>query len=83
MDAGPDVRMRAEVFLSAPAYVLGEIEVDHAGLPGFAETARAYRMPASAQLWGWGSVRCTERSIAALAADSGRARGYGDADADR
>jgi 3-oxoacyl-[acyl-carrier-protein] synthase-3 len=61
------------VFLSGPRYVLGEVEVAHAGLPGFDERARAYRMAAQPALWGWGSVRRTRRAVADLAVDSGQA----------
>lgn len=60
------------VFVSAPAYLLGEVEVQHADLPGFAERVRGYRMPAQPQLWGWGAVRRTERPVADLAVGSGR-----------
>jgi 3-oxoacyl-[acyl-carrier-protein] synthase-3 len=60
------------VYLSAPRYVLGEIEVDHADLPDFAERVRAYRMPAKPELWGWGAVRRTRKSVADLAVESGR-----------
>jgi 3-oxoacyl-[acyl-carrier-protein] synthase-3 len=61
------------VHLSAPRYVLGEVEVRHTDLPDFAERVRAYRMPAQAALWGWGSVWRTGRSVAELAVASGRA----------
>ncbi|MCC5580173.1 3-oxoacyl-ACP synthase [Microtetraspora sp. AC03309] len=61
------------VFLSAPHYVLGETEVDHAELSGLAERARAYRMQMSPGLWGWGTVRRTDRSLAELAVETGRA----------
>lgn len=61
------------VYVNAPRYVLGEIEVDHASLPGFADRVRAYRMASQPRLWGWGTVRRTERSLTDLAVDSGRA----------
>jgi 3-oxoacyl-[acyl-carrier-protein] synthase-3 len=60
-------------FLSAPRYVLGEIELDHAELPGFAERARELRLAPLPALWGWGTVRCTERTTAELAVRSGAA----------
>lgn len=60
------------VFLSAPGYVLGEVEVPHDELPDFAERIRAWRMPAQPALWGWGSVRRTHRTVAELAVESGR-----------
>ena len=59
-------------FLSAPGYVLGEVEVPHTELPDFAERIRAWRMPAQPPLWGWGSVRRTHRTVAELAVESGR-----------
>lgn len=61
------------VHLSAPRYVLGEIECPHADLPGFADQARRYRMPPAPELWGWGGVRRTELSVAELAVRAGRA----------
>jgi len=61
------------VYLSAPAYVLGETEVDHSALPDLAERARAYRMPVVPHLWGWGSVWRTDRTLVELAVDTGRA----------
>ena len=70
---GHDKTGSVTVYLSAPRYVLGEVEVRHADLPDFAERVRAYRMPAQPALWGWGSVRRTERSVAELAVASGRA----------
>lgn len=60
------------VFLSAPGYVLGEVEVPHDELPDFAERIRAWRIPAQPALWGWGSVRRTHRTVAELAIESGR-----------
>jgi 3-oxoacyl-[acyl-carrier-protein] synthase-3 len=60
------------VYLSAPAYVLGEDEVAHHSLPDFAERARTYRMPSQPALWGWGTVRRTRRTVADLAVDTGR-----------
>lgn len=61
------------VLLSGAAYELGEIETIHSDLPGFADRAREHRMPLQPALWGWGSVRRTERSVAQLAVASGRA----------
>jgi 3-oxoacyl-[acyl-carrier-protein] synthase-3 len=60
------------VHLSAPRYVLGEVEVAHTDLPDFADRAAAYRMPLKPDLWGWGTVRRTERTVADLAVESGR-----------
>ncbi|MFV2104317.1 3-oxoacyl-ACP synthase [Micromonospora sp. LOL_024] len=60
------------VHLSATRYVLGEIEVPHTEVPDFAKRTREYRMPAQAELWGWGTVRRTRRTVGELAVDSGR-----------
>jgi len=60
-------------YLCAPQYVLGEIAEDHTALPGFAERVRRLRMQPSAALWGWGTVHRTERDLADLAVETGRA----------
>ncbi|HEX6870664.1 MAG TPA: 3-oxoacyl-ACP synthase [Micromonosporaceae bacterium] len=60
-------------YLSGASYVLGEVAVHHADLPGFAERARALRMPMVANLFGWGTVRRTDRDLVELAVESGRA----------
>lgn len=64
---------RPRVYLCAPRYVLGETELDHREVPGLLERARQLRMPLSPELWGWGKVRRTARSIAELAVETGRA----------
>lgn len=61
------------VFLSAPWYVLGEIPQDHSELPGLRERAEEYGMPYQPELWGWGTVRRTEKSLESLAVESGAA----------
>jgi 3-oxoacyl-[acyl-carrier-protein] synthase-3 len=63
----------AEVHLSGPRYVLGEIEEDHTAIAGLAERAARFKLAMSPQLWGWGTYRRTERSLEDLAVDSGRA----------
>ncbi|HWE88573.1 MAG TPA: hypothetical protein VG317_03800 [Pseudonocardiaceae bacterium] len=60
-------------YLSAPEYVLGEIEMDHTMIPTLTERANELRIPATARLWGWGQIRRTERGIAELAVASGAA----------
>lgn len=62
-----------EVYLSAPHYVLGDIELDHTDIRNLSELAAGFRMPENAKLWGWGSVRRNGRSFADMAIDSGRA----------
>lgn len=63
----------AKVYLHGPAYVLGEHESDHTSIPGLAEQAERFQMPPNADLWGWGGIRRTDRSLEELAADSGAA----------
>jgi 3-oxoacyl-[acyl-carrier-protein] synthase-3 len=59
--------------LTAPRYVLGEIVEDHTEITGFAERVAEFRMRPTARLWGWGTVRRTERSLADLAVECGSA----------
>lgn len=58
--------------LTAPAYLLGEIEQDHREIPGFAERARELGMQPDAALWGWGTVRRTERPLEDLVVEVGK-----------
>ena len=61
------------VYLSGARYVLGEQEQDHTAIGNLAELAARYRLAPNAGLWGWGTIRTTERDLADLAADTGRA----------
>jgi len=61
------------IFLRGPAYVLGELEIDHTGIENLAELAARFKMAPSAGLWGWGRLRVTERDLEDLAVDSGSA----------
>ncbi|MDA5283070.1 3-oxoacyl-ACP synthase [Streptomyces sp. Isolate_45] len=61
------------VHLSAPRYVLGELHDDHTSIEGLAERARRFGMPPRAELWGWGSVHRTAKSLETLAAETVRA----------
>jgi 3-oxoacyl-[acyl-carrier-protein] synthase III len=63
----------SEVFLHGPRYVLGEIEVDHTDIADLPARAQEFGMPPKAQLWGWGSVHRSERSLEELAVESGLA----------
>ncbi|OLF14036.1 3-oxoacyl-ACP synthase [Actinophytocola xinjiangensis] len=65
--------MDRPVVLTAPHYVLGETELDHTAITGFAERVAEFRMKPRANLWGWGTVRRTERAIEDLAVESGAA----------
>lgn len=63
----------AEVILAAPHYVLGEIEEDHTAIVNLAERVAEFSMKPKAELWGWGTIRRTERSIEAMAVECGAA----------
>ena len=63
----------APVFLTAPHYVLGEIDEDHTAIPGFQARAQEFRLLPKPGLWGWGRVRRTERSVESLAVETGTA----------
>lgn len=60
------------VVLRAPRYVLGESELDHTEIDGFAGFVDERRMVPDAQMWGWGAVHRTALDTAALAVRSGR-----------
>lgn len=64
---------RPSVVLTAPHYVLGELEEDHTAITGFTERVAEFRMKPRASLWGWGTIRRTERAIEDLAVESGAA----------
>lgn len=57
-------------YLAAPAYELGETELEHAGIPGFAERAAELGLPNNPKLMGWGNVRVSERSLQELSIES-------------
>jgi 3-oxoacyl-[acyl-carrier-protein] synthase-3 len=60
-------------YLSGAACLLGEHDEDHTSIANLAERAAEFKLPAKATLWGWGRIRRTERSVAALAVGAGRA----------
>jgi 3-oxoacyl-[acyl-carrier-protein] synthase III len=60
-------------YLRGTAYVLGELEVGHAGIARLPELAAAFGLAPNPALWGWGTVRRTRREVADLAAEAGRA----------
>jgi 3-oxoacyl-[acyl-carrier-protein] synthase III len=62
-----------QVFVRGPGYVLGERELDHTAISGLTELARGFGLAPNAGLWGWGTIRTTGRSLAALAVDTGLA----------
>src|SRR5882724_7421853 len=60
-------------FLRGASYVLGEHELDFTTIGSVAELSGRFAMAPSPELWGWGSVRTTERELEELAADTGAA----------
>jgi 3-oxoacyl-[acyl-carrier-protein] synthase-3 len=65
--------MGMSVFLHGPQYALGEIEADHSTIDDLHARAEALGIAPHPALWGWGSVFRTERSLEAMAVDSGSA----------
>ena len=61
------------VFLRGPTYVLGEIEADVTAIGGLDARAAELRLAPDPELWGWGSIHRTERTLEAMAIDSGLA----------
>ncbi|HET9140293.1 hypothetical protein [Actinophytocola sp.] len=61
------------VMLTAPHYVLGEIELPYTSIVDLDARVAEFRMLPKPDLWGWGTVRRTERSIADLAVRTGSA----------
>jgi 3-oxoacyl-[acyl-carrier-protein] synthase III len=61
------------VFLTAPHYVLGEIEEKHTSIANLDERIAEFGILPKPGLWGWGAVRCTERGIEELAIECGSA----------
>jgi 3-oxoacyl-[acyl-carrier-protein] synthase-3 len=59
------------VYLRGASYVLGEKEVGYADIPDLPQLASSFRLVQDPHLWGWGTVRATERDQADLAADTG------------
>lgn len=59
-------------YLSGPSYLLGEHEEDHTSIPGLAERAAAFQLLPKPALWGWGSIRRTERPVTELMIETGR-----------
>ncbi|WP_331767509.1 3-oxoacyl-ACP synthase [Embleya sp. NBC_00896] len=60
-------------YLHGPRYVLGETEVHHTRIANLSARAAEFRMAPTADLWGWGNVRRTGRSLEAMAAESAAA----------
>jgi 3-oxoacyl-[acyl-carrier-protein] synthase III len=65
--------MPRSTYLTAPAYVLGEIEADYTTIPDLTTRARELGLAPQPELWGWRSFRRTRRGTDQLAAATGRA----------
>jgi 3-oxoacyl-[acyl-carrier-protein] synthase-3 len=61
------------VYLTGAHYVLGELESDYTSITDLAARVAEFKMAHSPQLWGWGKVYRTSRSLDQLAIDTGRA----------
>ena len=59
-------------YLSAPSYVLGEHEEDHTSIANLAERAAQFQLLPKPALWGWGTIRRTERPLSQLMIETGR-----------
>jgi 3-oxoacyl-[acyl-carrier-protein] synthase-3 len=60
-------------FLTAPRYVLGEIEEPYTAVQNLAARVAQFAIPMAPRSWGWGSFFRTERTIVELAVASGNA----------
>jgi 3-oxoacyl-[acyl-carrier-protein] synthase III len=63
---------RPLAYLRGASYVLGEREVGYGDIPELPGLAASFGLVPDAGLWGWGTVRVTDRDLAGLAADAGR-----------
>jgi len=61
------------VYLTAPRYVLGEIEEDHTAIANLDERIAEFRILPRPDFWGWGKIRRTGTDIASMAIESGSA----------
>lgn len=64
--------MASRIYLSAASYLLGEHEQDHSSIVDLAERAAAFGLQPKPALWGWGSIRRTERPLTQLGIETGR-----------
>ena len=63
----------SSVFLSGPQYVLGEIASHHTETPDLEARAGELGVPYAPDLWGWGHVHRSHKSLQDLAVEAGRA----------
>lgn len=59
------------VLLTAPRYVLGEIEEPYTAVQDLAARVERFAIPMAPRSWGWGSFFRTERTLVELAVASG------------
>jgi len=59
-------------YLRGASYVLGERERGYADIPDLPRLAASFGLVQDPGLWGWGTIRVTDRDLADLAADAGR-----------
>jgi 3-oxoacyl-[acyl-carrier-protein] synthase-3 len=64
---------QSAAYLRGARYVLGEQERDHTAVENLTELAGRFKMIHNAALWGWGTIRVTERDLEDLAVESGTA----------
>jgi 3-oxoacyl-[acyl-carrier-protein] synthase-3 len=64
--------VNSRVYLRGASYVLGEREVGYADIPDLPRLAASFGLVPDPGLWGWGTIRATDRDLAELAADTGR-----------
>ncbi|MEU9988181.1 3-oxoacyl-ACP synthase [Streptomyces sp. NPDC048045] len=63
----------SSVFLSGPQYVLGEIASHHTETPDLEARAGELGLPYAPELWGWGHVHRSRKSLEDLAVEAGKA----------
>ncbi|MCX4716567.1 3-oxoacyl-ACP synthase [Streptomyces virginiae] len=63
----------SSVFLSGPQYVLGEIATHHTETPDLKARAGELGVPYAPELWGWGHVHRSHKSLEDLAVEAGEA----------
>src|SRR3954468_13137005 len=61
----------SSVFLSGPQYVLGEIASHHTEVADLEAQARERGVPYNPEIWGWGYVHRSHRSLEDLAVEAG------------
>src|SRR6202046_3897000 len=60
-------------FLRGPSYLLGEREADYPSIDNLDELTEKFGLAPNAGLWGWGTIRTSERDLEEMAVDTGTA----------